>query len=278
MLKKYNSYLPNLGESAILVALLIVAGSLLSGLTIIAVKFLFPELSGWGQLISYPLVFVPPFIWITANLYKYSQSESVPINNPNYGKLGPGLSFILIFPLVFAFNMIIEPLTMWMETPDFMKEMLKQVSDNKFSSLLMLVVFAPLLEELFCRGIILRGLLKHMTPTKAILWSSAIFGIIHLNPWQAIPAFLVGSLMGWVYWKTRSLWATIFIHFINNGFAYIVTVFFPELPDDASYYDMIPGTYYYILYLIALAYTVATILIMNKYYEQPVSDKIPSDS
>ncbi len=107
---------------------------------------------------------------------------------------------------------------------------------------------------------------------------SAIFGIIHLNPWQAIPAFLVGSLMGWVYWKTRSLWATIFIHFINNGFAYIVTVFFPELPDDASYYDMIPGTYYYILYLIALVYAVATILIMNKYYEQPVSDKIPADS
>ncbi|MFA6335038.1 MAG: type II CAAX endopeptidase family protein [Bacteroidales bacterium] len=275
MFKRFDTYLPDLKESWVLVFFLVVGGSILSGAITLFIGYLFPGLSGWLEVITYPLIFIPPYLWmIRPYKSRVIESEPVPVNNPNFGMLGATLSFILIFPLVFAFNMVIEPLTIWMDTPDFMKELLNQVSANKTSSLFMLVFFAPVLEELFCRGIILRGLLKHLSPVKAILWSAAIFGVIHLNPWQAIPAFLIGVLMGWIYWKTRSLWTTIFIHFINNGFAYIVTIFFPELPENAGYHDMIPGVYYYIFYLVALAYTAGTLLIMNKYYEKSVSNKI----
>jgi membrane protease YdiL (CAAX protease family) len=163
---------------------------------------------------------------------------------------------------------------MWMGMPDFMKELMRTFSENKISSLIMLVVFAPVLEEIFCRGIILRGLLNHYSPMKAIIWSAAFFGIIHMNPWQAIPAFLIGVLMGWIYWRTRSLWTTIFIHFINNGVAYIITVFFPNLTDDATYYDIIPGAYYYIALMAALIYTICILIIMNKLYDKPISGKI----
>jgi len=278
MLKKYYSYLPDLKESFILVAFLVVVGSLFGGVIALLIKYMFPESSGWIGIISYPLIFIPPYLWIRRSRKINVNIEPVPINNPNFGKLGAILSFILIFPLVFAFNMIIEPITMWMETPDFMKELLHQVSENRISSLIMIVILAPLLEELFCRGIILRGLLKHMSPLSAILLSALIFGIIHMNPWQAIPAFLIGALMGWIYWKTRSLWATIFIHFVNNGFAYIITLIFPELPEDVGYYDMIPGIYYYVLYAVALAYTMGILLIMNKFYDKSVSGKVYPNS
>lgn len=275
MFNKFNTYLPDLKESWLLVLFLVAGGGLLSGALALLVGIIAPSFAGWAQIVLYPFIFIPPYLWASRKYKRQSvEGASVHINQSNFGKLGATLSYILIIPLVFSFNMIIEPLTMWMDTPDFMKELLNQVSESKFSSLLMLVVFAPLLEELFCRGIILRGLLAHISPVKAIIWSAAIFGVIHMNPWQAIPAFLIGILMGWVYWKTRSLWATILIHFINNGFAYIVTIFFPELPDDAGYYEMIPGVYYYILYLVSLVYTVGTILIMNKYYEKSVSNQI----
>ena len=279
MFKKYYSYLPNLKESWILVVFLIVGGSLLSGAVSILARYLFPDYSSGFGIISYPLIFVPPYLWIRGTFrIKNVEGESVPIDNPNFGKLGALFSFMLILPLIFAFNMVIEPLSKWMETPDFMKEMLRQISSNRITSLIMVVILAPLMEELFCRGIILRGLLNNMSPTKAILWSSAIFGIMHLNPWQAIPAFLIGILMGWIYWKTRSLWATIFIHFINNGFAYILTVFFPQLPDDAGYYDIIPNGYYYYFYIAALAFTISILIIMNKFYDKSVSDKVLPNS
>lgn len=278
MLRKYYSYLPNLKESWILAAFLTVGGAVLSAVVALLIRYLFPEISG-AEIIAYPLIFIPPYLWMRRPFRKKDvEGESVPIDNPNFGKLGAIASFILIFPLVFAFNMVIEPLTMWMETPDFMKEMLRQISANRISSLVMIVILAPLLEELFCRGIILRGLLKNMSPLKAILWSSAIFGVIHMNPWQAIPAFLIGALMGWIYWKTRSLWATIFIHFINNGFAYILTVFFPQLPADMGYYEMIPNGYYYIFYISALVFAIGVLLIMNKFYDKSVSYKVSPNS
>lgn len=274
MLKRYNSYLPDLKESWILVAFLVVGGSILSGLITIATNLIFTSLTGWIEIIAYPLIFIPPYLWMRFSMKLSEKKEPVPINKPSFGKLGASLSFILIFPLVFAFNLIIEPLSMWMDMPEFMKELMRTFSENRISSLIMLVVFAPVLEEVFCRGIILRGLLKHYSPYKAILWSAAFFGIIHMNPWQAIPAFLIGVLMGWIYWRTRSLWTTIFIHFINNGFAYIITVFFPELPEDAGYYDIIPGVYYYIAFIAALIYTICILIIMNKLYDKPISDKI----
>lgn len=275
MLKRFYTYLPDLKESWILAAFLTVGGGVLSGAIALLARYLFPDFTGWVKIITYQLIFIPPYLWMRRPYRRRDiEGESMPVDNPNFGKLGATLSFIFIFPLVFSFNMVIEPLTMWMNTPEFMKELLHLVSENKISSLLMVVVFAPLLEELFCRGIILRGLLKHLTPVKAILWSAAIFGVIHMNPWQAIPAFLIGIMMGWIYWKTRSLWATIFFHFINNGFAYIITIFFPELPEDVGYYQMIPGVYYYIFYLVALAYTVGILLIMNKFYDKSVSYKI----
>jgi membrane protease YdiL (CAAX protease family) len=275
MLKKYYTYLPDLRESLILMAFLTVGGAIFSALAVIIIKYTVPSLSGAAGLITYPLIFVPPYLWMIRPFKREKiLGEPVPFNKSDFGKLGPLLSFILILPLVFAFNIVTEPLTMWMKTPDFMKELMNQVSQNRISSLLMLVVFAPLLEELFCRGIILRGLLNHTSPINAIALSAAIFGIIHMNPWQAIPAFLIGLLMGWIYWKTRSLWATIFIHFVNNGFAYIITIFFPQLPDDAHFYDMIPGVYYYITYILALAYTIGVLLLMNKIHEKSLSYKI----
>lgn len=82
------------------------------------------------------------------------------------------------------------------------------------------VVLAPFLEELFFRGVILKGLLnnKKINPWVAILISAALFGIVHFNPWQLVGAFFLGFLLGWVYYKTGTLFNTIFLHFVNNGF------------------------------------------------------------
>ena len=76
------------------------------------------------------------------------------------------------------------------------------------------------MEELIFRGIILDGLLRRYSPMKSIIISSVLFGIVHLNPWQFISAFIIGLFSGWVYYRTRKLTLSIIIHFINNLIAF----------------------------------------------------------
>ena len=61
------------------------------------------------------------------------------------------------------------------------------------------VVIAPVTEEVVFRGLILRGLLGRWRPAAAILFSSALFALVHFNPAQAPVALLLGLLTGWLY-------------------------------------------------------------------------------
>lgn len=286
MINNLKYYLPNVAQSWLLIITLIVGGSILSSLIGYIIALFFPYLAETSLLLSYPVIFIPPALLILFSIKQASYSSliqdytppSSEINSPNFGKLGVVISFVLIFFLLFSINLVTEPLTYWMGTPEFLEQLMKQIHTNKISTFLSIVLFAPLLEELFCRGIILRGLLHHTTPIKAIALSALMFGIMHLNPWQAIPAFILGVFMGWVYWRTHSLWATIFIHFVNNGFSYIVTLLYPNLPSHFGFVDLIPNNYYYITYAIALLFTLGALLLMNKYYDKIIPIKIQSHS
>jgi membrane protease YdiL (CAAX protease family) len=69
----------------------------------------------------------------------------------------------------------------------------------------------------FFRGIIQKGLInKGVKPAKAIIFSALAFGIFHLNPWQTVNAFLLGLVLGVVYYKTKSLLMPILLHAFNN--------------------------------------------------------------
>lgn len=283
MFKRLSFFLPDLPKSWLLIIMLAIGGSLLGGLFNFILTLLFPGFSGWGEIITYPVIFIPPFAVIYFSLKLIDKERaanpetalySIPVNNPGFGKAGPLLSVLLIIPLVFTFNLITEPLTSWMEVPQFFKDFMLQVQSNKLSSFFAIVIFAPLLEELFCRGILLRGMLFHMSPAKAIIWSALMFGIMHLNPWQAIPAFLLGLLMGWIYWRTNSLWSVILIHSVNNGFSFLITILYPEMPFDYGFADVIPEGWYMVSYIFSLLFTVSVIYYMNKSYGKIIPVKI----
>lgn len=77
----------------------------------------------------------------------------------------------------------------------------------------------PLVEELLFRGVILGGLLSHYRARWAIAGSAALFGAVHLNPWQFVPAFAMGLLGGWLVMRTRSLWPSVALHMGYNALA-----------------------------------------------------------
>lgn len=92
-------------------------------------------------------------------------------------------------------------------------------------SFILMVIAAPILEELIFRGIILDGLLKNNSPTKSIMISSLLFGLVHLNPWQFIAGFIIGIFSGWVYYRTKNLLLSIIIHASANLSAYFMRYF-----------------------------------------------------
>ncbi len=112
--------------------------------------------------------------------------------------------------------------------PQFLVEAYKQVftsEGNLVERIFLLVIVAPVTEELLFRGIILRGFLHRHSPVLAVGLSSLLFGLVHLNPWQFISAFWLGVALGWFYLRTGSINICILGHAVSNG----LFVFFTSL-------------------------------------------------
>ncbi len=77
-------------------------------------------------------------------------------------------------------------------------------------------IMPALFEEFVHRGLILRGTSNLIGYKKAIILSSILFGLMHLNISQFFYATILGLLMGLVATMTRSIWPAVIIHFCNN--------------------------------------------------------------
>jgi sodium transport system permease protein len=76
-------------------------------------------------------------------------------------------------------------------------------------------------EELVFRGVLLQSLGREMRGWHAVVLSAAVFGAFHLSFETALrflPTAFIGLLMGWVVWHSRSIFASMLMHFINNAF------------------------------------------------------------
>lgn len=126
--------------------------------------------------------------------------------------------------------------------------------------ILSIAIFGPILEELLFRGAITNALLEKYTPTKAIIISALVFGIFHINLAQVVTATLIGLLLGWVYYKTKSLIPCILIHILNNSLSVFLSLKYPE----AEYLrDLFTGNTYFIVLIAAIVIFVGSILWMN---------------
>jgi len=186
-----------------------------------------------------------------AMLVWYARYKKLKLENDRpvfqFKKVPAHLYILLIFATL-SLNIILEPLTNLIPLPDFMRELFMTLSKADIYTFLVLTVSAPILEEFLFRGIILKGFLRIYSPQKAIIWSSILFGFFHLNPWQFIPALFIGFVMGYIYWKTRSLLPCLFMHWLANSLGWYLGAYvdqeamnFFELLDNSSLYYIIYG-------------------------------------
>ena len=244
----FKYYVP--GASGIFwILIMFMLGGILGNVVTIALNaFAGPEFTiKYGMLLSYPLMFVPVLMFASAASRRNALTESgVALDSNNFGRLHWWGAAIAVSVATVCAAYISEIFTTMLPAmPEWLENALKQMTDGPlWSTLICVSVFAPLFEEWLCRGMVLRGLLQKTSPAVAIIVSALFFAVIHLNPWQAVPAFILGLLFGLVYYKTGSLKLTMLMHCVNNTLSTVLSKI-PSFEEAESFMDvMSPAAYW----------------------------------
>jgi membrane protease YdiL (CAAX protease family) len=118
----------------------------------------------------------------------------------------------LLLTITSALNLLMRvvPLSAWEES------MFSRMADGSIAAVLAVCVLAPLLEEMLFRGIVLRGFLQRYPRGQAIFMSALFFGAAHMNIYQFVVGFVMGTVLAWLYERTRSLIPCIALHAAYN--------------------------------------------------------------
>ena len=171
------------------------------------------------------------------------------------------LSIPLILGAMTFFNICSEIIAL----PNWMEDEFVGMSRNVLGAI-SIAIMAPLVEELLFRGAIEGHLLKQgKSPVAAILISSLIFGIVHINPAQVPFAFAIGAVFGWLYYRTGSVVPGIIGHFINNSIATIQMMVLSKEELNTKTVDMIGEGPTYALFAASLILMVGSFLYLKKH-------------
>jgi membrane protease YdiL (CAAX protease family) len=97
-----------------------------------------------------------------------------------------------------------------------------------------LVVLPPLAEEIMVRGFLYSSLKKALPTASAVIVTSALFASAHLPEGgaagplyiAALDTFVLSLVLIYLREKTGSLWASITLHAIKNGIAFVALFVF----------------------------------------------------
>lgn len=115
-------------------------------------------------------------------------------------------------------------------------EAVKQMAENSplWALVIVIAVFPAIGEELVFRGAIGRGLLARWGLIPGILITSIMFGMVHAHPAHIVAVIPLGMFMHYVYYVTRSFWAPVLVHFLNNAFAVTMAKVATTFPEEVA--------------------------------------------
>ena len=99
---------------------------------------------------------------------------------------------------------------------------------------IVIVIIAPVSEEIFFRSFVYGGLEAKFGWKKAAFISAFIFGAAHMQLVSFIPTFLMGFVFAYLYRRSKSVIPGMILHFMVNGFGFtmilLLTLFGDSLP------------------------------------------------
>ncbi len=101
--------------------------------------------------------------------------------------------------------------------------------------LIVLAVIPAACEEFFFRGYVFSALRGRHSPVQTVIYSAILFGAFHLIvtdflAWERLaPSTLLGCLLGWVCYKSGSLFPGVMLHTVHNGLLLMIAYYREEL-------------------------------------------------
>jgi len=85
--------------------------------------------------------------------------------------------------------------------------------------------FGPgLVEEIWCRGFLGRGLTARYGLVVGVILTSILFGLMHCSITYAIPVTIMGLYLHFVYLVSQSIWISILLHTLNNSIGVLLSL------------------------------------------------------
>lgn len=163
-------------------------------------------------IVSQIIILMPALIGVLAgreNLIEFAGFRKFKISSA----LMTVLFTFLFMPLVTLINMISMCFV-----DNAVASMSGEILDTPFFVIFTLMgILGPMSEELVCRGIVYHGYKRTGTMMQALLLSSMIFALMHMNFNQAAYAFVMGVVMVLLVEATGSIWSSILVHVTFNS-------------------------------------------------------------
>jgi membrane protease YdiL (CAAX protease family) len=126
------------------------------------------------------------------------------------------------FVFLVIYGLIFQP-----DPQEIIEEIEEERETLKLVALGVLVVLAaPVSEEVFFRGFLFGGLRGRLSFWPAAVISGLLFGLVHLpgGALQVPPLAVFGVLLAWLYERTGSLGPPILMHVIQNSISFSYTL------------------------------------------------------
>jgi hypothetical protein len=62
----------------------------------------------------------------------------------------------------------------------------------------------------------------------AIVITGALFSLFHFQMDGFVPRWLLGMLLGWLYWRSGNFWVPVIAHFFNNAIQVVAQYFYAQ--------------------------------------------------
>ena len=192
------------------------------------------ELFGFSEDVSWELMGTLVYVAVLAltAVYIYWDGDlNRTLQMFKIGSLRIGFIFLVGLPFVITVidvvvTSIYDMLYIMLLGESSIPEIVYYVDDSEYDliralSFVSIVIAAPVVEEILFRGYILDAIRELHGDFVAVLGSSVLFGLLHIEPYVVGMATVGGLIYGFVRIKTDSLWPSIVSHMLWNFLAFL---------------------------------------------------------
>ncbi len=199
------------------------------------------------QVVQFLSLFLIP-TWLCTRLLSIDSREYLGLKTMRINYLAAGVAAMLIsIPFVnwmgeINRNMDFPPnVAAWMKEKEEEASMLirallsRRTPADLALNMFFIAVLAAVGEELLFRGLLQRLFIKlFRNPFVGIIIAAFLFSAMHMQFYGFLPRFLLGVILGIIFWYSGSLWVAIIAHFIYDAALIVLAYFYPEMLNDET--------------------------------------------